>query len=181
MRKSVLILLTTIFVYAQARAADEFDGVKCRLDISSAMIGKQALNERVVVTERRHSHLGLKDLGAAEISDRLSLVFWSICGKEYAELVNTKKDLVRDVLPVPEHSLRSPLTLLGCQVDGHEVRAAMMAILNNSQAKKSAEFQEIVLPAKIAWKIDEHQERFVAFATEHLSCTLSSANPDVKQ
>jgi hypothetical protein len=48
----------------------------------------------IVVFEGRHKDLGLKDLGGTEISGRLFLGSWLICGSEYAVLVDTEKNLV---------------------------------------------------------------------------------------
>jgi hypothetical protein len=117
MRKFSLIVLFSVLVCGQGWAADEFDTIKCGADIPKAMVGKPSSNERVVVIEARHSNLGLKDLGGIEISDRLFLISWRICGSEYAVLLNTEKHLVRDVLPVPAHSLHSPQSFVEqCQV-----------------------------------------------------------------
>ena len=105
MYKAVIILAVSLVVCISARAADEFDGIKCDVDIAKALVGKRSSNGPVAMIEQRHKDLGLKDLGGTEISDRLSLVSWRICGKEFAELI--EKNLVRDVLPTP-NSLRSP-------------------------------------------------------------------------
>ena len=59
-------------------------------------------NEKIVVLEERHKDLELKDLGASEVSDRLTVISWRICGEEYVLLED--KDLVRDVLKFPTHS-----------------------------------------------------------------------------
>ena len=67
-------------------------------------------NERVVVIEERHKDLGLKDLGGTEISDRLFLISWRICGEEYALLED--QGVVRDVLKFPKHSKDSPNLLV---------------------------------------------------------------------
>jgi hypothetical protein len=148
-----------------------------------AVVGKHSSNERVVVIEARHSNLGLKDLGGIEVSDRLFLISWRICGSEYAVLLNTKKGVVRDVLPVPVHSLQSPQSFAeGCQVASKEIPDAVIAILDNRQGQRpKAYLDQIMLPAKIAWKIDEHQERFVPMATQGLSCSVSGSSVDVKQ
>ena len=53
-------------------------------------------NEKIVVLAERHKDLGLKMLGASEISDRLNAISWRICGEEYTLLED--KDVVRDVL-----------------------------------------------------------------------------------
>jgi hypothetical protein len=52
--------------------------------------------------EERHKDLELKDVGASEISDRLNVISWRICGEEYVLLED--KDVVRDVLKFPKHS-----------------------------------------------------------------------------
>lgn len=183
MRKFAIIFLLGMVVSNSAWAADEFDGIKCGTDIPKAMIGKHSPNERVVVLEKRHSDLGLKDLGGIEISDRLFLVSWRICGDEYAELIDTKTQSVRDVLPVPPHSLRSPGSFAeGCELGGKKLSDAVIAILDNSKGRKPAGYlKEIMLPAKIAWKIDERQERFIPMPTEGLRCAFSGSSDDVKR
>jgi hypothetical protein len=181
--RTSLIVLFIVFVCVQVWAVDEFDAIKCSADIPKAMVGKHSSNERVVVIEARHSNLGLKDLGGIEISDRLFPISWRICGSEYAVLSNTEKDVVRDVLPVPVHSLQSPQSFAeGCQVAGKKISDAVIAILDNSQGKKpKAYLDQIMLPAKVASKIDERQERFALMPTQGLSCTVSGSSVDVKQ
>jgi hypothetical protein len=177
MRTSSIVLFS-VFVCVHAWAADEFNTIKCGADIPKAMVGKHSSNERVVVTEARHSNLGLKDLGGVEISDRLFLISWRICGGEYAVLLNTEKDVVRDVLPVPVHSLQSPHSFAeGCQVASRDIPNAVIAILDNSEGQRpKAYLDQIMLPAKIAWKIDERQERFVPMPTQGLTCAVSGFN-----
>jgi hypothetical protein len=136
MRTSSIVLFS-VFVCVHAWAADEFNTIKCGADIPKAMVGKHSSNERVVVTEARHSNLGLKDLGGVEISDRLFLISWRICGGEYAVLLNTEKDVVRDILPVPVHSLQSPHSFAeGCQVASRDIPNAVIAILDNSKGQR---------------------------------------------
>lgn len=181
MVKFSFVILIFVLGCAQAWAADEFDAVTCGADVPRAMVGKQAPTERVVVLVSRHPNLGLKDLGGMEISDRLFVVSWRICGSEYAILKNTKKNLVQDVLPVPAHSLDSPLSFLeGCRAADKELPDAVIAILDNSQGQKAKSYDDIViLPAKAAWKIDERQERFVSMPTKGLSCGVSGSSPEV--
>jgi hypothetical protein len=178
-----MILIFSVLVGAQGRAADEFDAIKCGTDIPKAMVGKHSSNERVAVIEARHSNLGLKDLGGIEISDRLFLISWRICGSEYAVLLNTEKELVQDVLPVPAHSLHSPQSFAEqCQVAGKDTPEAVIAILDNSHGQKpKGYFDKIMLRAKIAWKIDERQERFVRMPTQGLSCAVTGSSEDFKQ
>jgi hypothetical protein len=176
----VLIFVAVLFsglVCGQGWAADEFDTIKCGADIPKAMVGKHSPTKRVVVIEARHSNLGLKDLGGIEISDRLFLISWRICSSEYAVLINNGKHLVRDVLSVPAHSLYSAQSFVeGCEVASKTVPDAVIAILDNSQGQKAKSYLEtIMLPAKVAWKIDERQERFVLMPTQGLSCAVSGS------
>jgi len=183
MRRFSLIVVFGLLVCVHGWAADQFDAIQCGADISKAMVGKPWSNERVVVIEARHGNLGLKDLGGTEISDQLFLESWRICGGEHAVLVNTRESLVRDVLLVPAHSLRSPLSFVEeCQVDGKEAPDAVIAILDNSQGQKpKGYFEKIMLPAKIAWKIDERQERFLPVPTPGLRCVVSGSDADAQE
>jgi hypothetical protein len=183
MSKFCLIALFSVLFCLQGRAADEFDAINCGANIPKAMVGKYSPNTRVVVTEARHKNLSLKDLGGTEISAQLFVVSWRICGSEYAELVNTKNHLVRDVLRLPAHSLLSPESEFAkCQIAGKEIPDEVIAILDNRQGQKpKGAFEEIMLPAKMAWKIDERRERFVPMPPQGLSCAGSDFGEDVKQ
>jgi hypothetical protein len=179
----MLIAFFSFFVCLQVRAADEFDAVRCGADIPKAMVGKHSSDGPVVVSEARHPNLSLKDLGGIEISNRLFLISWRICDREYAELLNTKKDLVRDVLPVPKHSLYSPLSFAEpCQVDGKNIPDAVISILDNPGGQRpKGYFESIMLPVKVAWKIDERKERFVPMPRRGLTCALGGDNMDLEQ
>jgi hypothetical protein len=52
--------------------ADGFESVRCGSDVRKALLGRKMSNEKIVVLEERHKDLGLKDLGASEISDHSS-------------------------------------------------------------------------------------------------------------
>ena len=106
--KKLAWLLATVFLACGAPArADEFKNVKCGADIPKAMIGQPSLNGRIVVIEAKYRSLGLKHLGADQTSDQLSSISWLICGSEYLTLVD-RKGLVRDAIPFPPHSKKSP-------------------------------------------------------------------------
>ena len=119
-------------------------------------------NERTVVIEERHKDIELKDLGGTEISDRLFLTSWRICGEEYVLLED--HDVVRDVLKFPKHSKDSPQFIGSCQLNGHNVPGAAIGVLKNEAGVE-------MLPAVIAWKIDEKQMKFVELQTEGLRCS----------
>jgi hypothetical protein len=118
-------------------------------------------NERVVVIEQRHKDLALQDLGGSEISDRLFLTSWRICGDEYALL--EEKNVVRDVLKFPQHSKASPEFIGSCQIDGKKVSDTIIAVLRNEKGAES-------LSATAAWKIDAKVTGFVALRTDGLRC-----------
>jgi len=174
MLKIRLILFLLIIVCGRAWALDEFEGIKCGADIPKSLVGKHDSNERVVVLEGRHRDLGLKDLGGNEISDRLFLVSWQICGSEYELLVNTKSGLIRDVLPFPVHSASSPMLIGTCQADGKEIPEAVVAVLDNSAGYNARDEKQAktMLKATAAWKIDTTKEKFVKQSTENLGCPL---------
>jgi hypothetical protein len=172
MIRVTLVLL--IIVCGKVWALDEFQGIKCGADIAKSLVGKRDSNERVAVLEERHKDLGLKDLGGTEISDRLSLASWRICGSEYELLVNIKNGLIRDVLPFPSHSATSPMFIGRCQTDGKEIPVAVVAVLNNSARynARDGKLAKTMLKATAAWKIDETKERFAKQSTEKLGCPV---------
>ena len=126
------------------------------------MIGQRSSNEPVVVTEKKYSALGLKDVGADEISDRLSSVNWLICGAEFIELIDRGR-IVRDVLPFPAHSKSAPAFSGFCRAKGRELPDVIVAVLDGAPATGD-------LPAQIAWKIDQQRVKFVKIAVEGLVC-----------
>jgi hypothetical protein len=170
-RLSLFVLLT---VCGKAWALDQFEEIKCGADISKSLIGKRDANERAVELEKRHKDLGLKDLGGIEISDRLFLASWQICGSEYELLVNTKRGVIRDVLVFPTHSAASPMFIGTCQADGKEIPGAVVAVLNNSPGynARDGKLAKTMLKATIAWKVDETKEKFAKQSTENLECPL---------
>jgi hypothetical protein len=144
-----------------SRASDGFGAVRCGSDIAKALVGQTMSNERVAAIEERHKDLGLKDLGGSEISDRLFLISWRICGDEYALL--EEKDVVRDVLKFPAHSKDAPEFIGSCRIDGKEMPDTILAVLENRGGAEA-------LPAKAAWKVDQAGKKFVKLAAEGLLC-----------
>lgn len=76
------------------------------------------------------------------------------------------KSMVRDVMKVPEHSKKSPQFMSICKVNGKD--AIVFAILDNEK-----ETSEDTLPAKVAWRIDEKNGKFVSIPVEGLRCPRS--------
>jgi hypothetical protein len=159
---AIVMLVLPPFCMSSLCYADDFDSVRCGSDVQKALLGRKMSNERVVVLEERHKELGLKDLGGTEISDRLFLTSWRICGEEYVLLED--KNVVRDVLKFPEHSKDSPQFIGSCQLNGHDVPGSAIGVLKNEDRVE-------MLPAVIAWKIDQKQMKFVKFRTDGLRCS----------
>ena len=158
----ILVLLLSLFCSSSICAADGFDSVRCGSDVRKALLGRTMSNQKIVVLEERHKDLGLKDLGASEISDRLTVISWRICGEEYVLLED--KDVVRDVLKFPKHSKDSPAFIGSCQLNGHDVPGTAIGVLKNENGVE-------ILPAVSAWKIDNKQMKFIELNTPELRCS----------
>lgn len=159
----VATFILMLFCTSSICDADGFDSVRCGSDVQKALVGRKMSNEKIVVLEERHKDLGLKDLGASEISNRLTVISWRIFGDEYA-LLKDDKDVVRDVLKFPKHSKDSPQFIGSCQSNGQEVSGTAIGVLKNENGVE-------ILPAVAAWKIDEKQIKFVELKTEGLRCS----------
>ncbi len=168
MRMQILLSSSALVLSLLCRsgmcASDGFSAVRCGSDIPAELIGQTMKNERIVVIEERHKNLGLKDLGGTEISERLFLISWKICGDEYDLL--EENGIVRDVLKSPPHSRQAPKFIGSCQIHSHELPDSIIAVLDR---KEGAE----MLRARFAWKIDEKRAKFVKLSTEGLLCPRS--------
>ncbi len=158
---AIFILVLPLFCGTSICDADGFDSVRCGSDVRNALLGRTTQNERAIVIEERHKDLGLKDLGGTEISARLFLISWRICGEEYVLLED--QGVVRDVLKFPKHSKDSPQFIGSCQLNGHDVPGTAIGVLKNEEGVD-------ILPAASAWKIDDKQKKFVKLQTEGLRC-----------
>ena len=165
MKRAVGLLAAAWFACGPAAFADEFKNVKCGADIPKAMIGQRSGNDKIVALEARNRALGLKHLGADEISDRLSSINYLICGSEYVLLVD-RPGVVRDVIAFPSHSKQSPAFSGVCQLNGREQRDAYIGVLNGDATGDW-------LPIVAAWKIDEKGAKFVKAAGDGLRCARS--------
>jgi hypothetical protein len=96
-KKSIFLLASIYFAWGQIAFADEFQKVRCGADIPNALIGQRGPTERIVVLEKKYAALGLKHMGADEISDRLSSINWMICGAEFMLLVDRCQSGGRDL------------------------------------------------------------------------------------
>jgi hypothetical protein len=163
MKTVACFLFLFLLVVGRANASDQFEKVQCGSDIPKALVGRRASNERVVVLEDRHKALGLKDLGADQISDRLSTINWRICGNEYVLL---EDDFVRDALPFPPHSKDAPAFSGICQVNGRDLPDFIIAVLNFVPGKEP-------LTASAAWRIDQKRAKFIKISTDALLCPRS--------
>lgn len=159
---AIFALVVLLFCWSSICAADGFDSVRCGSDVGKALLGRTMPNEKVVAIEERHKDLGLKDLGGTEVSDRLFLISWQICGEEYALLED--QGVVRDVLKFPKHSKDSPQFIGSCQLNGRDVPGTAIGVLKNEGGVE-------MLSAVIAWKIDDKQAKFVPLQTEGLRCS----------
>jgi hypothetical protein len=159
---AIFALAFPLFFMSTVCDADGFDSVRCGSDVRNALIGRKMPNEKIVAIEERHKDLGLKDLGASEISDHLNVISWRICGEEYALLED--KDVVRDVLKFPKHSKEAPAFIGSCQLDGHDVPGTAIGVLKNEDGVQ-------ILPAVSAWRIDDKQMKFVELKTEGIRCS----------
>jgi len=108
---AISMLILPLFCGTSICDADGFDSVRCGADVRKALLGTTMTNEKVTVIEGRHKDLELKDLGGTEISDRLFLISWRICGEEYALLKD--QGVVRDVLKFPSIRRTPPNLLVG--------------------------------------------------------------------
>src|SRR5947208_15805245 len=151
----ILTFISLFFFHSAFAASDGFSAIRCDADdIAKTLIGKKMSNERIVDLEKRHEDLGLKDLGATEIPERLSCISWLICGSEFMLLQDNLT--VRDVLKVPAHSKKSPLFVGTCDINAKETKTPVVAILD-----ASTESGGPTVPATIAWKCDEKKGKFV--------------------
>ncbi len=159
---AILALVFPLFCGSSICNADGFDSVRCGSDVRKALLGRTMSNQKIVVLEERHKDLGLKDLGASEISDRLTVISWRICGEEYVLLED--KDVVQDVLEFPKHSKDSPAFIGSCRLNGHDIPGTAIGVLKNENVVQ-------ILPAVSAWKIDDKQMKFVELKTEGIRCS----------
>ena len=160
---ATFILVLPLFCISSIYGADGFESVRCGEDVVKALRGRKKSDGPVVNLEARHKDIGLKDLGAEYASDdeSLGLVFWMICGEEYATLED--KNFMRDVIKIPKHSNETPEFVGRCQLNGKDLPDEIIGVLKNEEGGTS-------LPAVKVWKIDQKQKKFVPLQTEGIRC-----------
>jgi hypothetical protein len=179
--KAVGVLLVLVLFCADAKARDAFDAIRCGAGNAKVLIGKTMPGGTAAGIEARHKVVGLGDLGADEISGRLQMVSWRICGADYNILVDGN-DVMRDVLPFPDHSRRTPEFAGICRIDGRRARQVIYALLDNkagfdaSAKHHYAPDNRTELPALAAWRIDEMRAKFVPLSVSGLRCPRSGIN-----
>ncbi len=148
-----------------ASAGDEFSSVRCGADIPKALLGKSVKHEKSRLIEDRHKDIGLQDLGGDEISNRIFMSSWMICGKEYFLLYD--RNIIRDVLLFPAHDKNTPAFGAYCQVGGKEVPEFIYGVLEKKPGMQT-------YSVKVAWRLDEKRVKFVPMPVEGLSCPSDS-------
>ena len=78
-----------------------------------------------------------------------------------------RKGLVRDAIPFPPHSKKSPAFSSFCKLNGKDSPDIFVGVLN-------AEVAGDQLPALFVWKIDLKSAKFIKASTEGLRCPRSA-------
>jgi hypothetical protein len=181
MMKALGIPMYFVLFCGEAQARDTFDAITCGADIPKTLIGKTMTDGKVVAIEARHKAIGLVDLGADEISDRLQMVSWRICGSDYNILLDSN-DIMRDVLPFPDHSRSTPEFGGICQIGGQDATQSIVALLDNRagfDANNEHHYSpgdSTYLPTLAAWRIDEKRAKFMKMPVAGLRCPRSGIN-----
>jgi hypothetical protein len=162
-----LLLLSVTLCFAQIALATPigFSSIKCGMDIPNALLGKPVPNEKVIVLEGRYKSIGLRNLGATEISENIVSISWLICGSEYM-LLQDKRGVVRDVLPFPPHSKVLPEFIGICALNGKPNSDVIVAVLDSQTGRED-------LATKVAWKIDKVKVKFVRIPEDGIRCPRS--------
>jgi hypothetical protein len=177
MKLYLLLLAFVVPICGQASAADEFGAVRCGGDIPRALVGRHVSDGRAVAIEARYRDLALKDLGTEMYTDDIYITAWSICGAEYHELI--QHDIIRDVLPFPNHSRAAPAASPApgeCQRDGRKMDEDIDAVLDNKAGLHIGYTDlrdETLLPVLFAWRVDLKSMKFVKLDVGGLLCSVS--------
>jgi len=168
-----LAVVAAVLFSAPAQARDAFDALRCGSDVHTALVGKTMPDGTAKAIEDRHKAIGLVDEGADEINDSLQMVGWTICGASYDMLIDNN-GRIYDVLAFPAHSRQMPEFSGTCKRDGKELSNVIYAVLDNRAGFDPDPSHHsgagAPLPALAAWRVDEHQRKFVALPAAGLLC-----------
>lgn len=153
-----LVQALALPVLAQAQPRS-FDGLSCTSNIEQELAGRTMPNETVAVLESRYKALGLKDVGGDEISDKLSLTTWRICGDQY--LLLQQGDRVKSVLKIPEQ-YRSSGDVFPCVPVGGKDGGYIIAVPG---ARGKSNRRSVA-----AWRLDEKALKFNPVQPGVLEC-----------
>jgi hypothetical protein len=146
--------------------ADAFDKVKCDADVAVALKGVDLAfgKKKVDAIEAAHKAIRLKFDGSdGADGDSYATSYWKVCDREIVTLhdMNRKtRDIVRDVLAVPEHPTGQKLgPPTRCRRGSANVDDVLPLMAKGTGA-----------PSK-AWRVDKKTFAFVVEPVEGLSCT----------
>ncbi|MCA7011180.1 hypothetical protein LF934_00840 [Dickeya dadantii] len=159
-----LLLPLSLLSFHAMGAGKSFDGITCKSDISSALIGRHMPNDSVVATEERYKSIDLKGLGTYGMEsdgDPWTLSSWQICGREYFLL--ERRDIVKDVLssPSPKENPKSQIVL--CVVDGSSSHDTFVTFV-------SSEEKPWPRPVEYAWRINDKTVKFSKSEGKEIVC-----------
>jgi hypothetical protein len=141
-------------------APQSFRGLTCEMDIEKALPGREMPNEKVASIEARHTNLGLKDLGGYEVSDKIFLTIWRICGNQYVLLERGTQ--VKAVLKIPEQFKGSDEAII-CSPVGEGATGTIVAVPSSLRTQTT-------IRAQAAWRVDEKKISFVPVTAKPLDC-----------
>jgi hypothetical protein len=167
MRSPILAMVLIALTGAPAFALDGFEKVRCDADIAKALIGQRGSNEPVAKTQARHKQLGLENLGGEEVSSRLFLSSWKICGREFALLQQNKSNRVSDAIEFPAHAKSAPaFGGIQCERDGKPIKDYVTGVMEDPAATAAK-----LLRVTQAWKVDDKTGKFVKLDVAGLACS----------
>ncbi|MBP2857249.1 hypothetical protein J8657_06505 [Dickeya oryzae] len=163
--RSISLLLPLIFLSSHAiGAAKSFDGITCKSDIPSALIGRHMPNESTVATEERYKSIDLKDLGTYGMEsdgDPWSLESWQICGREYFLL--DRREIVKDVLSSPSPKENPKTQIVSCVVDGSNSHDTFVTFISSEEKPWPRTVEH-------AWRINDKTVKFSKVEGKEIVC-----------
>ncbi len=159
-RSIVMVMLAGLALPAAAKPPEDWNGIQCGSDIAKALVGRKLHDAPVAETEKKYAPLGLKDLGADEVTEGLNIVAWQVCGA--VVLVLTTGTLVKDALALPVSANKSPPLLSDCTLSGKKLEHVLPLFKSGDDGKAGAVEQ--------AWAVNLTTQKFVVQETAGLLC-----------